>query len=200
MAHEDRVGSFTFAIVAPLSPTWQVRHGASPGTRSCSERFDRGASVWQVAHSTLAWPGSAWSNQPFDRKRGDWTTFWTRQRLPDAGAKIAVRVTLTRSGYETVVKTSTAATIAKLFAKVSTPKISGTAKVGKKLTASITVSPSAATSYRWYVNGTAVPGAKSATYTVRKADAGKKVTVKVTVSRSGYQSVSKVSAPKRIAK
>ncbi|WEK13392.1 MAG: glycosyl hydrolase 53 family protein [Candidatus Microbacterium phytovorans] len=118
----------------------------------------------------------------------------------DAGKKLTVRITLTRSGYETVAKTSASVTVAKLFAKVSTPKISGTAKVGKKLTASISVSPAAAKTYQWYVNGKAVSGAKSASYTVRKADAGKKVTVKVTVSKSGYQSVSKVSAPKKIAK
>ncbi|GAA5031808.1 hypothetical protein GCM10025738_13330 [Microbacterium fluvii] len=119
----------------------------------------------------------------------------------DAGKKLTVKITVARTGYESVTKTSASTTVAKVFTSVSTPKITGTAKVGKKLTASITVSPKASTkTYQWYVNGKAISGAKKSTYTVKKADAGKKLTVKITVARSGYQSVSKVSAATKIAK
>ncbi|MFT4280176.1 glycosyl hydrolase 53 family protein [Microbacterium sp.] len=118
----------------------------------------------------------------------------------DAGKKLTVRVTVSRGGYQSVTVTSAPVTVAKVFTKVGPAKITGTAKVGKKLTASLTVSPAATKKYQWYRNGTAIAGAKGSTYTVKKADAGKKLTVTITVSKSGYQSVTKTSAPKRVAK
>ena len=118
----------------------------------------------------------------------------------DAGKKLTVRATVSRSGYTSASVTSAAVTVAKVFAKVSSVKITGTAKVGKKLTASVSVSPAATKKYEWFANGRAIAGAKSASYTVKKADAGKKLVVVVTLSKSGYQSVVKVSAPKKVAR
>ncbi|WKK72496.1 hypothetical protein Q0F99_05990 [Rathayibacter oskolensis] len=53
----------------------------------------------------------------------------------DAGASISVSVTGSKTGYTTVVKSSAAKTIAKGTLTAPTPTISGTAKVGSKLTA-----------------------------------------------------------------
>jgi hypothetical protein len=53
-------------------------------------------------------------------------------------------------------------------------------------------------SYRWYRNGTPITKATHASYTLRKADGGKKITVKVTAKKTGYSTVDKTSKAKRI--
>ncbi|MBK7821914.1 MAG: hypothetical protein IPJ61_12775 [Tessaracoccus sp.] len=55
-------------------------------------------------------------------------------------------------------------------------------------------------SYRWLRNGKAVKGAAKSTYKLKKADKGKKITVKVTGKKSGYTTVAKTSkATKKVA-
>jgi hypothetical protein len=70
----------------------------------------------------------------------------------------------------------------------STPKISGQATIGTALTATPgTWTAGTALAYQWKANGTAVAsGGTSSTYTVGLADAGKKITVSVTGSQTGY--------------
>lgn len=87
-------------------------------------------------------------------------------RSSDKGKKVTVRVTGSRPGYATVTKTSkaTAKVKALLKLKTKTPKVSGAAKVGKKLTAK----PGKWTSgtkftYQWTVDGKNVAGATTAT-------------------------------------
>ncbi len=82
------------------------------------------------------------------------------------------------------------------YTKVVTPKVSGKRKVGKKLTAvrgSWEPTPTRYT-YRWYRNGNSIKGATSKTYKLKKADKGKRITVKVTASGDGLQTVSLISA------
>ncbi|GAA2239335.1 hypothetical protein GCM10010401_09710 [Rarobacter faecitabidus] len=76
------------------------------------------------------------------------------------------------------------------------PSISGTAKVGKTLKAGKGTWLPAATkvTYQWKRNGKAIKGATKAAYKLKKADAGKKITVTVTASRSGYKKASKTSS------
>lgn len=107
------------------------------------------------------------------------------------GKNISVRVTGTNPNYTTGVKVS------KATAKVAvakTPTISGTAKVGKKLTAKTGTWTAGTTfSYRWYANGTAISKATKSTFTLTKAQKGKRITVKVTGTKSGYATVTKTS-------
>ncbi|MFS0866180.1 glycosyl hydrolase 53 family protein [Microbacterium sp. 179-B 1A2 NHS] len=115
------------------------------------------------------------------------------------GAQLSVRVTLAKRGYQTVTVSSEPVTVLKTFAAVSTPRIEGKAVAGATLSASVRVKPGAdAIAYRWKVDGRAVAGASGAVYTVKNADAGKRVTVTVTVSKRGYESVSTTSAAVRI--
>ncbi len=82
----------------------------------------------------------------------------------------------------------------KKFAKTVKPSISGKAKVGKKLTAKVKAwSPKASFKYQWYANGKAIKGASKATFKLVKSQKGKKITVKVTGSHSGYVTVSLTS-------
>ena len=90
-------------------------------------------------------------------------------------------------------------TTAKL--KTAKPKISGSAAVGKKLTAGHSWSPAGlAYAYQWYAKGVAIPGATEATYTPTPADQGLALTVRVTAtSRRGVTATQVSKASKKVA-
>ncbi|WP_052226303.1 hypothetical protein [Microbacterium mangrovi] len=105
---------------------------------------------------------------------------------------ITVKVTGTKSGYATVVRTSPATL---KVATASTPTISGTKQVGKILTAHPgTWTTGTAFAYQWYVSGTAITGAKYSTLKLTAGTKGKRITVKVTGRKYGYPTIAKVSA------
>ena len=116
----------------------------------------------------------------------------------DRGKKLTVRVKGTLSGYTSVTATSASVTVGYGTITTAKPTITGTAKVGKKLTAHPGTWKAGAKKptlkYQWYASGAKISGATKSTYTLKSAQAGKKITVKVTGSASGYTSVSKTSA------
>ncbi len=117
-------------------------------------------------------------------------------KAADRGARVKVKVTGARAGYDTASRTSASTATVKGVLVPATPTVSGTAKVGRTLTAKVgTWKPSGVTfTYRWYRNGTAISGATGKTYVVAKADRGARLHVRVTGSRSGYVSQSRSSA------
>lgn len=118
----------------------------------------------------------------------------------DLGADIALRITSTATGIATQSATSEPVTIQAAittFSKTPVPTISGTATVGKKLTAVTgTWTPAATFSYQWKRNGASISGATKSAYTLTATDAGKKITVVVTGKKTGFTTVSKTSAAK----
>ena len=117
--------------------------------------------------------------------------------VADIGTKVSVQVTGSKSGYNSVIKTSKAtATIkAAKLTKTPRPKITGTARFGKTLTAKAgSWKPKKVTlAYQWYRDGSAIPGATKKTYKLDVADVGKKITVKVTGTKTGHTTVTKTS-------
>jgi surface antigen len=110
---------------------------------------------------------------------------------------ITSRVTVTKTGYTTVVGTSAAtqAVAPGTFTNTAPPTITGTPQVGRPLTASPgTWSPNADYAYRWLVDGTPVTGATGSSYTPTADDLRKPVTVQVTASQPGYTSATLSSA------
>jgi hypothetical protein len=82
----------------------------------------------------------------------------------------------------------------KTFTRTNKPTVSGTAKVGKKLTAKVKAwSPVATFTYQWYANGTAIQGATKSSWKLVKSQKGKKITVTVTGSRADYAAISLTS-------
>jgi hypothetical protein len=81
----------------------------------------------------------------------------------------------------------------KSYSKSAAPKISGTAKVGKILRATASFKPKPSYSYQWYRGSAKIAGATKSSYTLRKADRGKTVKVKVTAKKSGFPTLSKTS-------
>jgi len=115
----------------------------------------------------------------------------------DAGKKIRVLATGKRGGFATTKKSSGYTTpIVNVFSAAPKPKISGTAKVGRTLTASPgTWSPKPAKiTYQWKADGKAIKGATKKTYKVRSSVVGKRITVTVKASKSGYKTTTKTSA------
>ncbi|MFD7070403.1 hypothetical protein ACFV97_24570 [Streptomyces sp. NPDC059913] len=76
------------------------------------------------------------------------------------------------------------------------PTISGTAKVGRVLKAAHGTWTPAPTSYtyQWYANGKAISKATKSSLTLKSAQRGKKITVKVTARRTGHANGTATSA------
>jgi hypothetical protein len=119
----------------------------------------------------------------------------------DAGRAITVKVTATRTGNVSAVKTSapTAPVTRAAFRTVAAPTITGTATVGAALTAKPgTWSPAASFGYVWSRDDVRIPGATAATYRLTQADAGTRITVSVTGTKTGYDAQARTSAAKAV--
>ncbi len=111
------------------------------------------------------------------------------------GKTLKVRVTATKAGYTSLTNASDAKSVAAgIFTAAPRPKISGLlegrAKIGKTLTAlplATQWSPRPTTfRYQWKVDGRAISGATSSTYTPKARQHGKTLTVTVKGIRAGY--------------
>ncbi|MDJ1114036.1 hypothetical protein [Microbacterium dauci] len=108
----------------------------------------------------------------------------------DAGAKLSVRVSGPSSAWgpvPTIRRTSATVTVAKATLAASTPRITGTAKVGRtvKVVAGKWTSGTKLT-YQWRANGVALKGATKSSYKLPASVRGKRITVTVTGTKSGY--------------
>jgi hypothetical protein len=117
----------------------------------------------------------------------------------DLGKTVTVTVKGAKSGFTSLWKTSapTATVVAGTLTATPQPTITGTAKVGSKLTAVAgTWGPApVALSYTWKRSGVAITGATASSYTLTAADLGKTVTVTVKGAKSGFTSLWKTSVP-----
>nr|WP_227467622.1 hypothetical protein [Nocardioides lijunqiniae] len=106
------------------------------------------------------------------------------------GKIVRVEVTAIRTGYVDAVDLSaTVAVIGRAqFATGPTAGITGTAQVGRTLTATTGTPEPAAESFRyaWSADGVPVFGAEGATFTLSAAQLGAVITVRVTALRAGY--------------
>lgn len=114
----------------------------------------------------------------------------------DLGRKVSVRVTGTKAGYPTVVRTSGTRTVARGLLTTARPRIAGTPVTGRLLTAYAgTWGPGAVTkTFRWYRNGVAIKGTTGASYRLTKADRGRRITVRVTGRKTAYVTAVRTSA------
>lgn len=110
----------------------------------------------------------------------------------DVAKSITVRATASNVGYQTkVTVTNPVTAVADVFGQIMAPSTNGTPVVDGVLVASpgsYSVEGTTA-SYQWLRAGTAIPGATAANYTVSASDLGKQVSVRVTVSKSGFVSL-----------
>jgi hypothetical protein len=113
----------------------------------------------------------------------------------DVGKDISVQVTGSKIGSSSATRTSFP-----IFVTVATltltpvPTINGTVQIGNTLTANAGVWDSGVSlSYQWIRNGSFISGATGSSYNLTSDDGGKKISVQVTGSKIGWNSVTKTS-------
>ncbi len=117
--------------------------------------------------------------------------------VAEAGKQITVRVTGSLEGFPSVSRTSLPTdTVPKRELTTVVPTISGTAVVGSTLNSTRGLWTGGTTfDYQWLADDVAIPGAKDTTYTLTEAEVGKRITVRITGSKLGYETVSQTSDP-----
>lgn len=110
--------------------------------------------------------------------------------VADLAQKVSVRVTAAKSGYTTVVRTSSAKKIAKGVLKEGTLRYVGDKKVGTTMKAQpVGWGAGNSYSYQWKRNGNKIKGATKSAYKLQRADRGQAVSVTMTVKRSGFTTI-----------
>lgn len=184
----------TFTVTEP-----QPRNTTAPkvtGTAAVGSKLTTDTGSWAAAPSSYTYQ---WKANGTAIAGATASTY----KIPAAqlNKKLSVTVTAHKAGHEDATATSSAVTVALGAAPKATkkPTVSGTAKVGKTLKAAKgTWSPAPGSySYQWYANGTKITGASKSSLTLKSAQRGKKVTVKVTAHRTAHRdgtSTSKATA------
>ncbi|MET9515186.1 hypothetical protein [Streptomyces sp. NPDC002994] len=182
----------TFSVTpAPVKNTVAPKIG---GTVKVGAKVTAGTGTWTPAPTSY---GYQWKADGTAISGATGSVYTVPASL--LGKKLTVTVTARRTGHPSGAATTAAVTVAKGSApKVTTaPAISGTAKVGRTLKAAHGTWTPAPTSYgyQWYANGTAITGATTSSLVLKSAQAGKKITVKVTARRTGHTSGTALSKP-----
>ena len=150
---------------------------------------------------TLTLTTSSWSPQP-----AKVTTQWYADGVALPGAtgaslilsrdhidtRISARVTASASGYRKSTSTAAETTpvLAKPVAITSPSRVKGTPQVGRRLVARAgSVRPTdASATYAWLRDGRPIAKATNPTYTVRRADVGRSLSVQITLTRRHFRS------------
>lgn len=116
-----------------------------------------------------------------------------------AGRRISVRVSGTLPGADVEPVVATSAETAPVVGELATkrPVLTGTTRVGKSLKATVKAwgPGSVKLSWQWRRDGQVVKGRTGTTYRLTKADAGHKITVRVTGKKASYATASQTSKP-----
>ncbi|MDQ7993335.1 MAG: GH92 family glycosyl hydrolase, partial [Propionicimonas sp.] len=119
------------------------------------------------------------------------------------GKRISVAVATTKPGYVPASPVTTAATdpvapaVDPAITVTGAPAVSGTAQVGRTLTATPgTYSvPDVQLAYQWLRNGVSIAGATRTSYQLTATDNGRTISVRVTASKAGWTTVAATSSP-----
>ena len=170
-------------LASPVAPVIDSNLPKITGPAKVGATLKVKTGTWDPAPVTLTY---RWLNNGKAIAGATKSTY--KLKASDKGDRISVRVTGKKSGYPTAVRTSASVKIYKALIATPKPKILGTAKVGKVLTVKAgTWKPVRVTlKYQWFRSGVAIKGADSKKYTLKAADRGKKITIRVTGSKKGY--------------
>jgi hypothetical protein len=115
----------------------------------------------------------------------------------DLGHKLRLRITLKKDSVKDTVFDSPSKTVlAKALKLTPLPTISGKAKLGQLLTVTIgTWDEGVKINIQWLRNGNPIQNATKSTYKLTTYDFGQHITVKITATKSGFATTSRVSEP-----
>ena len=216
------LSSSSTSLLPDMSQASVYPVGTSPLQFHCAYGFEGcasggGGNTPAVGAGTPTISGTPRVGQPLTANPGAWqpaaaqlTYQWMRDGAPisgatsttylaaaaDAGRKLSVKVTGSLTGYTAQSATSSPTqAVARGKLAAPTPKVTGPAKVGKKLTAKAGKwKPAGVTlTYQWFADGKKIAKATRSTYTITGSVKGKKIVVKVTGSKPGYTTVTKAS-------
>lgn len=155
-----------------VGQTLKVRTGTwTAGTRLTYQWYINGAAVARATAASFTLPSSA------------------------AVKTVTVVVSGTKAGYAAASRRSKPTAAVKGILSAPTPRITGSAIVGSRLTAvPYTWTSGTRLSYQWYMNGRAISRATGSTLVVTPAMVKARITVRVTGTKSGYISAARTSA------
>ena len=170
---------YTSIYLAPLAPSVAASLSA-PQTESLKVQ----SNTYLGAVSVNPGDGTAAIAAPVPAHS---TTSTVVHHYAKAGSYTATTTVTDLYGRTATVKTAVVVPAAAPKATTA-PKITGTAQVGKVLTANHgTWTPTPGSyAYQWYRNGVAITGATKTTYTATASDKGRKLTAKVTAELTGH--------------
>ncbi|WP_051845508.1 hypothetical protein [Streptomyces globisporus] len=173
----------TFTVVAPLRST------AAPtvtGIAVVGGKVTASAGSWSLPVDSLAYQWRANGVAIAGATASTYTIPTTLQ-----GKQLSVAVTARKLGHPTITVISGSVAVKGVAPKpTKVPSMSGTVRVGSKVTAVVGTWSPAPTSYayQWRANGVAISGATGSSYVPAPAVLGKKLTVTVTALRTGHLS------------
>ncbi|MEU8244103.1 hypothetical protein AB0C07_38110 [Actinoplanes missouriensis] len=184
--------------VAPQAKPQATKRPTISGTAAVGNVLKAAPGTWSPAATSYAYQ---WAANGVAIKGATGSTLTVPASV--AGKRLTVTVTAKRTGHYSGTSASAAtAAVSKGKAPKATkkPKITGTAKAGKKLTVNPgTWSPKADSyRYQWKVNGKVIKGATGRTLTLKSAWRTKKITVTVTTKKAGYADASATSAAVKV--
>jgi hypothetical protein len=181
----------TLDVNVPVGVTWvQPGSPAISGTAAVGDTLTAKPGTWGPAGVQLAYQWYA-NGSAISGATGTTLGLGTAEY----GKKITVTVTGFIAGDVAADATSPATgTVGKGTLQSSTPKITGTAKVGDTLKVSLG-SWTSGTSfhYQWLANGKAISKATGSSLKLASAEQGKRISVQVTGSKTDYNTVTRTS-------
>ncbi|MGW8766518.1 hypothetical protein ACWGN5_28925 [Streptomyces sp. NPDC055815] len=168
-------------VVAPLRST------AAPsvtGTAVVGGKVTASAGTWSLPVDSLAYQ---WRANGVAIAGATASTYTLPSTL--FGKQLSVAVTARKAGHPVITAASAAVVVKGVAPRPTTlPSVSGTVRVGSKVTAVVGTWSPAPTSYayQWRANGVAIAGATGASYVPAASVLGKKLTVTVTALRTGH--------------
>ncbi|MCY4728512.1 M12 family metallo-peptidase [Nocardioides sp. STR2] len=111
----------------------------------------------------------------------------------DIGKTLTLQVSGSAPYYPTVTAPAASVVVGKALFRTKRPKLRGVPRAGRVLSVKVKgwkpkpAKKSVTVRYQWLKNGKKIKGAKKATYRVRAKDRGKKISVRVTAKKSGYE-------------
>ncbi len=179
-------------VAAPLPKLTATPKPTVSGTAAVGKTLTAKPGTWEPDPVTLSYQWYR-GTQPIDGA----TKATYKIQNADGGSALTVKVTGSKEGHAaaTVASAATKKVPALDLTATPNPTVSGTAAVGKTLTAKPgTWEPDPVTlSYQWYRGTKAISGATKATYKIQDADGGSPLTVKVTGTKQGYTAVTTAS-------
>jgi hypothetical protein len=122
----------------------------------------------------------------------------------DIGKTLTLQVFGSAPFYPTVAAPDASVVVGKALFRTKRPKLRGVPRAGRVLSVKVKgwkpkpAKKSVKVRYQWLKNGNKIKGARKATYRVRAKDRGKKISVRVTARKKGYEKARRSSKKVRI--